>query len=158
MCGCLVLVLALQSPVKVGVYDDRGSLLRTFDSNKQVSFALVEVFDALLAWVASCDLKLQAICYAKGPGSFMAMKLTHVFLHTLALIRSLDLYSTSGFAFNNNTPIRAFGKMHYVLEQEEIRLIALKDAPTPCQPSLPAHLDLRLFSQDNQPLYLLPPV
>ncbi|TSA86345.1 hypothetical protein FNE76_02220 [Helicobacter mehlei] len=151
-----MLVLALQSPIKVGVYDHRGSFLHAFQSSKQASFALVEVFDALLAWTKDHQLALQAIYYAKGPGSLMAMKLTHVFLHTLSLARSLELYSALGFAFNNNAPIKAFGKMGYVLKGDQMHLVPCDSELPPLD--LPAHLDRSVFTQDNQPIYLLPPV
>ncbi|CCF80478.1 Inactive homolog of metal-dependent proteases,putative molecular chaperone [Helicobacter bizzozeronii CCUG 35545] len=151
-----MLVLALQSPIKVGVYDHQGSFLHAFQSPKQASFALAEIFDALLAWTKDHQLVLQAIYYAKGPGSLMAMKLAHVFLHTFSLVRSLELYSALGFAFNNNAPIKAFGKMGYVLEGDQIRLVPCDSQLPPL--NLPKHLDRTLFTQDNQPIYLLPPV
>ncbi|WP_163535419.1 hypothetical protein [Helicobacter suis] len=48
------------------------------------NFALSEIFEALLEWIKERCYQIQALYYARGPGSFMAMKLTHVFMHTWA--------------------------------------------------------------------------
>ncbi|EFX42361.1 hypothetical protein HSUHS5_0152 [Helicobacter suis HS5] len=147
----------MQSPVHVGVYSSDYRLIHVFSVSKPTNFALSEIFEALLEWIKERCYQIQALYYARGPGSFMAMKLTHVFMHTWALLNPVPLYSTLGFAFNQHAPIKAFGKMYYVLSQEQVTLCALESV-LEIPMSLPPVLDSSVFCTNNQPLYLLPPV
>ncbi len=147
----------MQSPVHVGVYNSDYRLIHVFSVSKPTNFALSEIFEILLKWIKERCYQIQALYYAKGPGSFMAMKLTHVFMHTWVLLNPVPLYSTLGFVFNQHTPIKAFGKMYYVLSQEQVKLCAL-DSVVEIPMCLPSVLDFSVFCTNNQPLYLLPPV
>ncbi|WP_158655714.1 hypothetical protein [Helicobacter cynogastricus] len=149
-------MLSLESPVQMGVYVC-GELVRAFSSVEQVSVALVALGTQVVTWCASCGLNLEAIFYATGPGSFTAMKLTHVFLHTLSVAQNLSLSGALGFDFNHCQPIKAFGKNYYCYEHGRIVLCTLEGVVTiPMQ--LPNFLNPKCFLKDPQPLYLLPPV
>ena len=40
----------------------------------------------------------------------MAIKVAYIFLKTISITRSIDLYACEGFEFNQNSPIKALGK------------------------------------------------
>ncbi len=148
----------MQEPVRVGAYDSGGGLLHTFEVYKRTNIALIEIFETLLEWLQAQDLTIQALYYVKGPGSFMAMKLTHIFVHAWVLLNPMPLYSALGFAFNENTPIKAFAKSFYVWQNQEVALKTFENPPMCCEMALPPILDPLVFTTDNQPLYFLPPV
>ncbi|PUD82755.1 hypothetical protein C2R72_00585, partial [Helicobacter pylori] len=68
-------------------------LCASYTSKAKTSEALVEVFSQLFEDFKNPTLPaIKGVYYAKGPGSFTSLKLTHVFLHTLALIHDFELY------------------------------------------------------------------
>ncbi|BDQ27786.1 hypothetical protein [Helicobacter heilmannii] len=148
----------MQEPTQVGVYALDGRFLHAFNSNERTNTALIQIFEAMLKWLEMRRLSIQALCYVRGPGSFMAMKLTHIFVHAWVLLNPTPLRSALGFAFNENSPIKAFGKSFYVYEGDQVVLKTF-ESPPPCQEMrLPPTLDPLLFSTTNEPLYFLPPV
>ncbi|CAM2754937.1 putative glycoprotease family protein [Helicobacter felis] len=153
---CALVVLSLESPVQMGVYVE-GKLTQAFESSEKASVALAALSAQAIAWCTSYKLNLEAIFYATGPGSFSAMKLTHVFLHTLSVAQNIPLFGALGFVFNAYQPIKAFGKNYYCYKHGQITLCVLEEATTtPMQ--LPDFLDPKLFAKNPKPLYLLPPV
>ncbi|BEG56435.1 Universal bacterial protein YeaZ [Helicobacter sp. NHP21005] len=148
----------MQEPVKVGVYALEGGLLRAFEVHKRTNAALIEIFENLLEWLRVQNLTIQALYYAKGPGSFMAMKLTHIFVHAWVLLNPTPLHSALGFAFNENSPIKAFGKSFYVCEGGQVALKTFESPPKCAQMDLPPVLNPHIFTTDNEPLYFLPPI
>ncbi|KAF0999699.1 hypothetical protein HPYSS1_03242, partial [Helicobacter pylori SS1] len=96
-------LISLGERVLLGVYQN-NFLCTSYTSKSKTSEALVEVFSQLFKDFKNPTLPaVKGVYYAKGPGSFTSLKLTHVFLHTLALIHDFELYSTTGFDFNDNT-------------------------------------------------------
>ncbi|BCZ16880.1 Universal bacterial protein YeaZ [Helicobacter sp. NHP19-003] len=153
-----MLILSLQEPVKVGVYAPSGEFLHALVSNERTNVALIEIFENLLEWLKAQDLAIQVLYYVKGPGSFMAMKLTHIFVHAWVLLNPTPLHSALGFAFNGASPIKAFGKSFYVFEDDQVVLKTFESPPKCQEMALPSVLDPLLFTTDNKPLYFLPPV
>ncbi len=115
------MLISLGEGVLLGVYQN-NSLKASYTSKAKTSEALVEVFLQLFKdfknlYPASPVIK--GVYYAKGPGSFTSLKLTHIFLHTLASIYDFELYSTTGFDFNDNTPILAYANQYFVSKEME---------------------------------------
>ncbi len=101
--------------------------------------------------------EIKKLYYAKGPGSFMAIKVSYVFLKSYAIAKDIDLKAAEGFYFNNNSPIKALGKTYFVKEENNIILdtITVKKEG---EFSLPTSLNDADFTEDNLPLYILPAV
>lgn len=118
--------------------------------------------NCLFSEIFSKNIALDSIYYAKGPGRFSALKATHIFLHTLCLVKGYALFSAPSFYFNNNAPIHAFSDKYFVLKNDEIVLESVESLAqnTLLQNalSLPEILRPKDFSSTNEPLYVLPPV
>ncbi|GAA7437194.1 tRNA (adenosine(37)-N6)-threonylcarbamoyltransferase complex dimerization subunit type 1 TsaB [Helicobacter pylori] len=153
----LVLV-SLGGGVSLGVYQN-SFLCTSYTSKSKTSDALVEVFSQLFEDFKNPILPaIKGVYYAKGPGSFTSLKLTHVFLHTLALIYNFELYSTTGFDFNDNTPILAYANKYFV-SKETGSLTDFRDLRiVPKDFILPPFLEKGKFTQLNTPFYILPPI
>ncbi|GAA8636898.1 tRNA (adenosine(37)-N6)-threonylcarbamoyltransferase complex dimerization subunit type 1 TsaB [Helicobacter pylori] len=151
-------LISLGDGVLLGVYQD-NFLCTSYTSKSKTSEALVEVFSQLFKDFKNPTLPaIKGVYYAKGPGSFTSLKLTHVFLHTLALIHDFELYSTTGFDFNDNTPILAYANKYFVSKETE-SLSDFKDLKiVPKDFMLPPFLEKDKFTQLNTPFYILSPI
>ncbi|WP_156592685.1 tRNA threonylcarbamoyladenosine biosynthesis protein TsaB [Helicobacter pylori] len=151
-------LISLGDGVLLGVYQN-NFLCTSYTSKSKTSEALVEVFSQLFKDFKNPTLPaIKGVYYAKGPGSFTSLKLTHVFLHTLALIHDFELYSTTGFDFNDNTPILAYANKYFVSKERE-SLSDFKDLKiVPKDFMLPPFLEKDKFTQLNMPFYILPPI
>ncbi|MFP6255935.1 tRNA threonylcarbamoyladenosine biosynthesis protein TsaB [Helicobacter pylori] len=151
-------LISLGEGVLLGVYQD-NFLCTSYTSKSKTSEALVEVFSQLFKDFKNPTLPaIKGVYYAKGPGSFTSLKLTHVFLHTLALIHDFELYSTTGFDFNDNTPILAYANKYFVSKETE-SLSDFKDLKiAPKDFMLPPFLEKDKFTQLNTPFYILSPI
>ncbi|MCQ2614318.1 tRNA (adenosine(37)-N6)-threonylcarbamoyltransferase complex dimerization subunit type 1 TsaB [Helicobacter pylori] len=151
-------LISLGEGVLLGVYQN-NFLCASYTSKSKTSEALVEVFSQLFKDFKNPTLPaIKGVYYAKGPGSFTSLKLTHVFLHTLALIYDFELYSTTGFDFNDNTPILAYANKYFVSKERE-SLTDFKDLKiAPKDFMLPSFLEKDKFAQLNTPFYILPPI
>ncbi|WP_187922790.1 tRNA threonylcarbamoyladenosine biosynthesis protein TsaB [Helicobacter pylori] len=151
-------LISLGEMVLLGVYQN-NFLCASYTSKSKTSESLVGVFSQLFKDFKNPTLPaIKGVYYAKGPGSFTSLKLTHVFLHTLALIHDFELYSTTGFDFNDNTPILAYANKYFVSKETEI-LTDFKDLKiAPKDFKLPSFLEKDKFTQLNTPFYILPPI
>ncbi|GAB0041251.1 tRNA (adenosine(37)-N6)-threonylcarbamoyltransferase complex dimerization subunit type 1 TsaB [Helicobacter pylori] len=151
-------LISLGERVLLGVYQN-NFLCASYTSKSKTSEALVEVFSQLFKDFKNPTLPaIKGVYYAKGPGSFTSLKLTHVFLHTLALIHNFELYSTTGFDFNDNTPILAYANKYFV-SKETGSLSDFKDLKiAPKDFMLPPFLEKDKFTQLNTPFYILSPI
>ncbi|WQS74993.1 tRNA (adenosine(37)-N6)-threonylcarbamoyltransferase complex dimerization subunit type 1 TsaB [Helicobacter pylori] len=151
-------LISLGERVLLGVYQN-NFLCTSYTSKSKTSEALVEVFSQLFKDFKNPTLPaIKGVYYAKGPGSFTSLKLTHVFLHTLALIHDFELYSTTGFDFNDNTPILAYANKYFVSKEME-SLSDFKDLKiAPKDFMLPPFLEKDKFTKLNTPFYILPPI
>ncbi|WQS53370.1 tRNA (adenosine(37)-N6)-threonylcarbamoyltransferase complex dimerization subunit type 1 TsaB [Helicobacter pylori] len=151
-------LISLGDGVLLGAYQS-NFLCASYTSKSKTSEALVEVFSQLFKDFKNPTLPaIKGVYYAKGPGSFTSLKLTHVFLHTLALIHDFELYSTTGFDFNDNTPILAYANKYFVSKERE-SLTDFKDLKiAPKDFKLPSFLEKDKFTQLNTPFYILPPI
>ncbi|AFI06615.1 hypothetical protein [Helicobacter cetorum] len=157
----LVLV-SLGQAVLLGVYHQE-CLLTSYASSLKTSEGLIEVFSQAFEDFKNpnkySDLPtIEGVYYAKGPGSFTSLKLTHIFLHTLALTKGFELYSTTGFYFNDNTPILAYANQYFVSEETQDLVSVANLKVLPKDFSLPPYLEKDKFTQFNTPFYILPPI
>jgi len=140
------LVIALTSPILVGIYKN-GDLVEEIRSEGMSSDVLAEIFDSLLQ-----RYTLSNLIYAKGPGSFMGIKVTYLFLKTLSITKKIPLLATDAFFFNQNSPIKAVGKLYFVKNRTTIELEPLV-SPEVIAFTLPKNIDLEKFDSDNLPYY-----
>ena len=145
-------MISLSSPLHIGIYDN-NRLINSYTTKEQTSEALPLLFQEILA-----HYHCKRLFFAKGPGSFMAIKISYIFLRTLSIALEIPLYACDGFAFNDNRPIRAMRTLYFSKDAsgsiqtqhflEEIEQIF----------ALPDLLDETFFSDDTAPLYILPAV
>ena len=143
--------MALGSPLLVGIYKDR-KLIKRIESEAKTSEALPLIFKDIVD-----KYTLKSIYFARGPGSFMAIKLAYIFFKTLQITTNIDLFGCEGFVFNNNRPIKAVGDLYFVKENGKIvtkKLSGIKEAHF----FLPNSLDEIECSKEVSPLYVIPAV
>lgn len=150
----LVLV-SVNSPTLCGIYENL-QLQKSFFSIQRTGDALLEVFTSVFE--ALQDKSIRAIFYARGPGSFTSLKLTHIFLQTLQLHRGFELYSIDSFYFNNNAPIKAFGNKFFLKNPSGEVEIEQSHQYLEKEFFLPKTLMPDDFDSHNTPLYILPPL
>jgi hypothetical protein len=147
-----VLVISLGSPLLVGVYND-NKLIESFTENKKTSDILPVIFKKILK-----KYEIENLFFAKGPGSFMAIKITYIFLRTLCTTLNTPIFATDGFMFNKNSPIKAVGSRFFMKKNDNITVEILNDSSKVKSFELPDILDKTIFSADVEPLYVLPAV
>jgi hypothetical protein len=140
-------VIALGSPVLVGVYNEKGDLVEAISRDQMGSDALSDIFESLLN-----RYTLAHLIYANGPGSFMGIKVTYLFLKTLSLVKKIPLFALDGFFFNQNHPIKAYGKLYFVKNSSTISVSSL-DQPILRGFELPSYIDKKNFQSDSTPYY-----
>jgi len=141
-----LVVIALTSPIIIGVYKDK-KLVETITSEERSSEVMPLLFKTL---IEKYDIK--HIVYANGPGSFMAIKVSYIFLRTLCIVKNISLLATDAFYFNNNSPIKAVGKLYFVKNRDSIETETLREAPV-MEFTLPQQLILEDFSRESAPFY-----
>jgi tRNA A37 threonylcarbamoyladenosine modification protein TsaB len=141
-----VLLITLTSPILIGIYEDQ-KLIKSIESDEKSSDVLPLLFKDILS-----SYEVEKLFYANGPGSFMAIKVAYIFLKSLSILKKIPLFATDAFYFNNNEPIKAIGKLHFVKVASEIKTQKLETAPEPCF-KVPNVLDYNEFSTTSTPLY-----
>ena len=141
-----LVVIALTPPLIIGVYKDK-KLIETIKSDERSSEILPEMFKELLS-----KYEVGHIIYAKGPGSFMAIKVSYIFLRTLCIVKNISLLATDAFYFNNNAPIKAVGKLYFVKNRDTIETQSFSEVPA-MEFALPQDLILEDFSEETAPFY-----
>jgi len=143
-----VLCITLTSPIKIGIYED-GRLIETIVSDERSSDILPLIFKDILK-----RYDAEKLFYAKGPGSFMAIKVAYIFLKSLSILKKIPLFATDAFYFNKNQPIKAIGKLYFVKINQEIKTQKIETAPQ-ADFILPDVLDYNEFSTNTTPLYMI---
>jgi tRNA A37 threonylcarbamoyladenosine modification protein TsaB len=141
----------LSSPLLIGLYKE-NKLFETITSEEKTSEILPKIFKKLLA-----KYTCKKIYFARGPGSFMAIKITYIFLKTLSISKDIELFATDGFYFSNNNPIKAIKKMYFIKENDKITTKFFNEE-IETDFKLPEILNIEKFSTDIEPLYILPAV
>jgi tRNA A37 threonylcarbamoyladenosine modification protein TsaB len=147
-----ILVIALSSPLLIGVYSDKR-LINSITREGKSSDLFATLFEDILD-----EYDVTGLYYANGPGSFMSIKMGYVFLSALSIAKDIPLFATDAFAFNNNTPIKAIGKNHYIKENNAIIMKMIGDSVKSEAFALPQKLESGAFNMNHQPLYIAPAV
>jgi len=82
----------------------------------------------------------------------MAIKVSYLFLKTLSIVKGIPFLATDAFYFNNNTPIKAVGKLCFVKMADNIETQVFDEVPKN-HFELPQELILEDFSDDTLPYY-----
>ena len=144
-----IVAITIASPLIIGIYEN-GILKEKIIKEGKTSDILPLIFDELLK-----KYKINSIIYTKGPGSYMAIKLSYIFFKTLEIAKNIKLLAADAFEFNNNTPIKAIGNTYFVKKEG---IISIEKEKTQGEFFLPENLNEINFSKDVSPLYVLKPV
>jgi len=143
-----VVCVTLCSPILIGIYEDQ-KLIETISTQERSSEALPKIFKEILQ-----TYNVKSFFYAKGPGSFMAIKITYIFLKSLSIMKKIPLFATDAFYFNNNQPIKAIGKLYFVKMSSEIETQKLEKVPNNSFELMDV-LEYDEFDEDTTPLYAI---
>jgi hypothetical protein len=141
-----VVAIVISKPLKVGIYQN-NKLVETIEKEGLTSEILPVIFDEILR-----KYEINSIIYSKGPGSFMAIKLSYVFFKTLEITKNIEFLAADGFYFNKNQPIKAVGKSYFVKKEG---IITLEKNLKEGEFFLPKVLNKKDFSDETAPLYVL---
>lgn len=147
-----ILVISVANPVLIGLYEDK-KLIKTFAQDGKSSDIIPKIFFQILQ-----EYAINRVFYVNSPGSYMSIKVAYVFLKTVCIVKNIPLFSTWGFHFNHNSPIKALGKKYFKNVNGEITIDFLNENETIEDFVLPLVLDETIFSTDNLPQYNLPAV
>lgn len=141
-----LLVVTLSSPLLFGIYED-GLLIDSIKSEDKTTEVLPRLFKQI-----SEKYNIKSLYYANGPGSFMAIKVTYIFFKTISIVKKIPFFAQEAFYFNENTPIKALGKLYFVKNSNTISMQKI-DTSTLREFSLPNTLNKEDFSSDTSPAY-----
>ena len=146
-----LLIIPLSSPLLLGVYQN-NILVETLKSDKKTSESLLPLVEDVLQ-----RYELDRIIYTRGPGSYMAIKLTYIMLKTIELIQKIPLFGCNAFECNGDKPIKAIGNLYFIKEKETIITKKLQEKIEQAF-WLPKTLDELKLDKDATPDYSLPAV
>ena len=146
-----LLILSISSPLLLGVYRD-NVLIEERKSEQKISEVLLTEVNKVLE-----KYPLSLILYTRGPGSYMAIKLTYIILKTIETVTKIPFRGCSAFAFNDNRPIKAIGNLYFIKEKETI-ITQKFDQLIPQVYSVPVSLESLMIDELPTPDYLLPAV
>ena len=148
-----VLSIALSSPLLVGVYKE-NKLIKSYKSEKKTSDIMPVIFKEILD-----EYELDALYMANGPGSFMAIKVSFVFLKTISISKQIPIFGCDGFYFNHNSPIKAIGNRYFMKKNGKISIENFDGNKDKIKNfELPSYLVKTIFKNKVEPLYVLPAV
>ena len=135
----------------LGVYEE-GELIETISSDLKTS-------EILLPLIRECLDKydISTIIYTRGPGSYMAIKLTYIILKTIEIMRGIKCVGCSGFALNGGEPIKAIGNLYFIKEKETI-ITKKYEQPVNVKFTLPQSIQDLALDEESTPDYILPAV
>jgi tRNA A37 threonylcarbamoyladenosine modification protein TsaB len=148
-----ILVITISSPICIGVYSE-NILIDTIISDGKTSDILPSIYSQI-----SNKYDIDTIYYVNGPGSYMAIKIGYIFLKTISIVKNIPFKATSGFKFNENSPIKALGKKYFFNNNDgSIAIKFLTEDDYIQDFKLPKELDISIFTEDCLPQYNLPAV
>ncbi len=153
-----VLLCALSSPLLLGVYH-KESLCLSLSHRGKCSDGLVQLWKQALEFMQSHHYNLEKIILARGPGSWMGIKLSYIFAQSIAIAQNIEIVGIDGFMLNDNNPIFAYGQSYFVKKGNEI-IVQNKQAiiSSEQKPTLPQSLHQLSYSSQTSPLYILPAI
>ena len=146
-----LLIISISTPLLIGVYrDDR--CIETFSSEKKTSEILLPLLSELLE-----KYDIGQIIYTRGPGSYMAIKLTYIMLKTIETVKGIPCVGCSGFSLNDGKPIKAIGNLYFIKEKETI-MTKKFEQPVNAPFALPQSIHDLVIDEESTPEYMLPAV
>ncbi len=103
------------------------------------------------------EYDISKIIYTRGPGSYMAIKLTYIMLKTIEIIRAIPCFGCSGFALNEGQPIKAVGNLYFIKGKETI-ITKKYEHPVNAKFTLPKSIHDLEIDEESTPEYVLPAV
>jgi tRNA A37 threonylcarbamoyladenosine modification protein TsaB len=146
-----LLVVSIASPLLVGVYENKQRI-EHFSMDGKASESLLPLLEKLLQ-----TYDVISTIYVRSPGSYMAIKLTYIILKTIEITKGIPCYGCSGFALNNNAPIKAMGSLYFMKEKETIITKKLEQCVV-ASFVLPESIEMLPIDDISTPEYLLPAV
>jgi len=146
-----LLVISISSPLLIGVYKN-NILIDSISSEKKTSEILLPVISNYLD-----TYNVNRIIYTRGPGSYMAIKLTYIMLKTLEITRGIKCFGCSGFELNGSEPIKAIGNLYFIKEKETI-ITKKYEQPVNVSFTLPQSIHDLELDEESTPEYILPAV
>lgn len=147
-----VLVISISKPLLIGVYEN-SKLIKIYEDEGMTSDVLPIIFEEILQ-----EFKIDRINYVNTPGSYMAIKVSYVFLKTVCLTKKIEFRACSGFEFNENSPIKALGKKYFINDNKNVKVDFLDNNSKICDFKLPSVLENIEFTSETLPIYNLPAV
>ncbi len=147
-----VLVISISKPLLIGVYEN-SKLIKIYEDEGMTSDVLPIIFEEILQ-----EFKIDRINYVNTPGSYMAIKVSYVFLKTICLTKKIEFRACSGFEFNENSPIKALGKKYFINDNKNVKVDFLDNNSKICDFKLPSVLENIEFTSETLPIYNLPAV
>jgi len=146
-----LLIISISSPLLIGVYED-DSLIESISSEKKTSEILLPMIQNTLD-----KYTISKIIYTRGPGSYMAIKLTYIMLKTIEIVQGIKCFGCSGFALNGGEPIKAVGNLYFIKEKETI-ITKKYEQPVNASFALPQSIHDLEIDEESTPEYSLPAV
>ena len=146
-----LLIISISSPLLFGVYRD-DKLIESLSSDKKTSEILLPLLMQLID-----KYNITSIIYTRGPGSYMAIKLTYIMLKTLEIVKNIECLGCSAFTLNNDQPIKAIGNLYFIKEKETIITKKLEQ-PVDANFALPQSIHDLEIDEESTPEYMLPAV
>ncbi|SFV90774.1 TsaB protein, required for threonylcarbamoyladenosine (t(6)A) formation in tRNA [hydrothermal vent metagenome] len=147
-----LVVLPIAAPMQIGVYGQSGMLVERIENTQKTSEVLLPMLMELLE-----KYDVDKIIYTRGPGSYMAIKLTYVILKTIEIVRGILCQGCSAFAFNGGKPIKAVGNLYFIKEKETI-ITKKFEQPVNAEFVLPQSIHDLEIDEESTPAYNLPAV
>lgn len=146
-----LLIISISSPLILGVYEE-GRLIDTISSDLKASEILLPLIKESLD-----KYDISRIIYTRGPGSYMAIKLTYIMLKTIEIVQGIQCVGCSGFALNGGGPIKAIGNLYFIKEKETIITKKYEQAIN-VKFTLPQSIQDLELDEESTPEYILPAV
>ena len=146
-----LLIISISSPLLLGLYEE-GVLVKTVSSELKTSDILLPLITEFLD-----EYSISKIIYTRGPGSYMAIKLTYIILKTIEIIKGIKCVGCSGFALNGGQPIKAIGNLYFIKEKETI-ITKKYEQPIKVIFTLPQSIHDLVLDEESTPEYILPAV
>jgi len=135
----------------IGLYKEER-LIDTVSSELKTSEVLLPL---ITKYIDKYDIS--NIIYTRGPGSYMAIKLTYIMLKTIEILKEIPCVGCSGFALNNGGPIKAIGNLYFIKEKETI-MTKKYEQPVKVTFTLPQSIHDLVLDEESTPDYMLPAV
>ena len=146
-----LLIIPIANPILIGLYRD-DTLIETISSEKKTSQILLPI---LMEFLDKYDIS--SIIYTRGPGSYMAIKLTYIMLKTIEITRGIEVVGCSAFELNEANPIKAIGNTYFIKEKETI-ITKKYEQPIDVNFVLTKRIDNLILDKESEPLYIIPAV